>query len=231
MTIYPLQAFGAGDCIFSQTLIRKIAGDNKIVWGILPQFIDAFNRAYPDIQWVDYTKTGIDYNIQQDTVIGDRRIIPIRWSCEIMKVPYSQVMKAKYDMYQQDFATWKEQAMFNRDEAKEQQLYDFLKLKKGMKYNLVNRYFRSNNSGVVDIKPDNDYPIIEMKSYRNFSLFDWARIIEGATEIHVANSAITFILELLKIPKKTKIHLYKRFPDEKDFNNTSYLFTKPYILH
>lgn len=250
-TIFPLQHFGIGDCIFTQTLINKLAGGNSITWGVQPYFVDGLKRAYPSINWVDYTTlTDIDYNLKVDTAIGDKRIIPIRWSVDVMKVPYSQCMSSKYVMFGKSWERWKDKAMFARDAAKEQELYNLVtkllpahviippEKKRGrpksveipkLKYNLINRYFRSDNSGMVDIKPDNDYPCIEMTSVKGYSLFDWAKIIEGATEIHVVNSAITFILELMDV--NMPIHLYCRKPDEVDFKNTEYIFTKPYILH
>lgn len=240
MVIYPLQYFGIGDIIFTQTLVRKIADGNPIVWGVLPQFIEGLQRAYPDIAWIDYRKTGLDYNCREDKIIGDKRIVPIRWNVEILKVPYTQCMSSKYELYGLDWRTWKEAAMWKGSFEMEfalmhNRLHD--KIDKHTpfiyaEYNVVNRTFGSNNQFHVHIDVNNGLPNIEMQPIPAYSLFDWALLLQGANEIHTVSTSIIYLLELLDLPKKPDIHIYLRSPQETNHKNYEYLLqSHNYILH
>jgi len=229
MTIYPLQFFGVGDCIFTQTLINAIANGSPIIWGVMSQFVEGLNRAYPNVQWVDYKTLDIDFERKEDVIIGDKHIIPIRFADQMMQAPYSTCMAMKYKMYSLDWKVWRQDAMWQRDTAKETELQTVLGIADGERYNLINKHFRSNNTGAADIDVNNGLRNVYMHTLEGFSLFDWYLIIQNAVEIHTVNTAILYILELMDI--SMPIHLYKRLPDETDFKNTEYLFTKPYILH
>jgi hypothetical protein len=229
MILVPIQYFGAGDCVFTQTLVRNLMepGD-KVLWPIESHFCEGFNRAYPDILYVPYKSMGIDYNCQNDYEQEGFRFLPFRWCDTIMKVPYSQCMRAKYDWYGMDFRTWRDKAMWTRDAVREELLFNELGCNKG-DYNLVNIFFGSHSQLKVDIKLNNGLPNIHMKTIPGYSLFDWAKVIENASEIHVVNSSILYLLELLTLKCKNPT-LYVRKPIEKDFTTTDYLFTKDYKL-
>src|SRR5690349_15296765 len=126
-----------GDSIWSQTLVRELSNGKPIIWGIESQFVEGLQRAYPDIFWIDVKM--LNTEVQQfklDSIIGNTRIIPIGHSNTIMKVPYKEVMKAKYDMYGFDWRTWRN-TMYQRDIKKEENLYlKELGLQYGEKYNL-----------------------------------------------------------------------------------------------
>jgi len=219
-----------GDAIWAQTLIRELSNGKPIIWGIESQFVEGLQRAYPDIFWIDVKSLNSDYQqFMLDVIIGGVRVIPIGHSNTIMKVPYKQVMKAKYDMYELDWKKWKN-TMYERDMEREEKLYKELGLEYGEKYNLVNTSFRSDGSGKVDINIDNSYKTIEMKNIKPYSLFDWSYVIENATEIHTVSTSILFLLELLDLKAETP-HLYCRKPEEHNFQNVDYIFSKPYKLH
>lgn len=220
-----------GDAIWAQTLIRELSNGKPILWGIESQFVEGLQRAYPDIFWIDVKSLNNDYQkFLLDCVIGGVRVIPIGHSNTIMKVPYKQVMRAKYDMYEVDFNTWRN-TMYQRDNEREDRLYrEVLGLEYGQKYNLINKHYRSDGSGIVNIKIDNPYRNVEMQNIKGYSLFDWSYVIENATEIHTVSTSILFIMELLELKTDTP-HLYCRKPEEHNFENVDYIFTKNYQLH
>jgi hypothetical protein len=230
MTVLPLQYFGIGDVIFSMTLIKRIANGNKIVWGVMPAFVEGLNRAYPDVTFVDWTKLGIDYNTKQHKEIyhaeyGKCTIIPIRWADSIMKVGYEQWMRSKYDMYGMDYREWKKHAMWVRDEAKESELSKLV----GNGNALVNDTFGS------DCKLKSNVPhipnAIKMRAIDGYSLFDWAGIIQKATQIHTVNTSIIYLLEQLEL-NATDVHLYQRAIKSQTHKGVDYLINKHnYIYH
>jgi hypothetical protein len=227
MTIYPLQSFGIGDIIFTQTLIKEIAGGMSIVWGTEPQFIEGLNRAYPDMRFIDKKDTGVDYNRRDDYLQGDKRIIPIRWADVIRNVPYRECMRAKYDLYNMDWQRWKECAIWQRDITKERELYQMLNLE-GRSYTLTNCTYGSEGKLHISIPIDG---AVKMRTIDGYSLFDWAMVIEQASEIHTVSTSIIYLLELLDL-KAREIHLYVRRPIEHNFDNVDYILQRhKYIFH
>lgn len=219
------QPLGIGDCIFSQSIAQAfMAVGHPVLWPVMPAFMDGLQRAYPGIDWVNWTDYQKYMNIKTDCVVDDYLISPIRWSDQVMKVPYREVMRAKYDMYGLDWRDWKAGAKWKRDTKREQALMKHLGIKKGDSYNLINKTFRSDAGGKVNIRVTG----IEMTAMPGYSLFDWAAVIENAAEIHAVSSSILYLLEMLDL--KQPLHLYAR-PDDRKFEHVNYLFTKPYILH
>lgn len=227
MTIVVNQYFGVGDCIFSMTLVKRIANGNKIIWPVLPHFVDGLQRAYPSITWIDVNGCGFDLNRMEQyevvhPVYGECVVLPIRFAGDILKLPYREVMAARYKLYGIDWQEWRMKAMWQRDSKKEKALRKIV----GKGDIVVNRFFRSDSSGCAQI----DAKGIEMSSIYGFSIFDWCGIWEEAKEIHTVSTSIIYLLELL--PITAEIHLYLRRPDEADFKNIDYILQRhKYIKH
>lgn len=193
MIIVPIQAFGLGDCIFEQTIVRKIANGNPIEWPVEPQFLEGLQRAYPDITWLDKNTAGIDLERREDYVKDGRRYLPLRWCDTNYKAPYARCMALKYEYYGHDFHTWKQMARWSRNMRRELTLKHYIGAI-DEPYALVNRYFGSSSQLRAYIPPVSGLKEIEMRTLLGYSLFDWARVIEGATEIHTVSSSIFYLL-------------------------------------
>jgi hypothetical protein len=235
MTIIPQQYFGAGDAIFIQSLLKQLAqpGD-EILYPILPQFVEGFNRAYPDIAFVNYRQLNINYESKKEVVTADTRILPIRYADQITNRPYHHCMRAKYDMYGLDFNTWRN-VKPDRNK-KEGELLTSLDIGHDIngvlnQYNLISPYYGSGSQFKVDVSPNNGLPNVYMSSIPGYSLFDWQFVIQHATNIYAVSSSIVYLLELLDL-NANEVHLYGRH-HEKDtwYKNIEYLLTKNYITH
>lgn len=227
-----LQPFGIGDAIFAKGVANYFMQQGyKILWPVKPAFVDGLNRAYPDITYIpdDVVMPEI-FNLKTDHVRDGMRIVPIRWSDAILGRQSKEWMRTKYDLYNLDYKTWVNHAWFKRDTNREHALMRELDLKPGEKYNLVNQIYKSNFAGNVAIDIENGLRNVEMTLRNGYSIFDWSGIIQNATHIHVVNSAIFYLLELLEL-KAESVHLYARVPDEKGFPYVDYLMTKNYNLH
>ena len=237
MTIMPLQFFGLGDVIFCQTLVNTIANsygsDTRIVWGVWDNFLDQLNRAYPNIEFVPYKSLGIDFNRKDDyefmhAKYGRCRVLPLRWADGILNVHYNSCMRAKYDLYGLDFETWRDNAMWQRNEWKEIGFHAS-KVPKG-DYALVNLTFGSDAKGMIKI-PHPKISTIVMDIVKGYSLFDWSMIIENATEIHTVNTSIIYLLEMLDLRAK-EVHLYQRTVAGQTFDNIRYVLKRhKYVFH
>lgn len=227
-----LQSFGIGDCIFSIGIAKHFMEQGyEIIWPVLSHFKEGLQRAYPFIKWQDSNAYSKYMGIQTKCVVDNMLIVPIRWSMEAMKCEYKHVMRAKYDMYGLDWQKWKEAAMWHRDIGEEESLYYFAGGHMiDEPYSLVFDKFGSNFQYTNRDTWDTTYIPIKVQNMEGYSFFDWAALIERASEISAVSSSNIYIFELLDI--KCPIHIYKREPLEKDHRNYDYLLTKDnYILH
>ena len=61
-----------------------------------------------------------------------------------------------------------------------------------------------------DIKVTNNDRIINMDFIYGYTLFDWCKVVENASEIHMVDSGLNYIIEKLTL-KTDKLHLYPRW--------------------
>lgn len=226
MTTYVNQPKGIGDVIFCITLVRLFHADSKqIIWPVEWHYTDGLNRAYPDITFsrsdLSPIPTDAIFPAHYDTL----RVLPLRWSAEAMQVPYEKVMRSKYDMYGLDWQTWRDNAAWDRDRQREASLMTILNLPE--RFALVNDTYQTDFGGKVPISV-NGLPIVQMRPMNGFSLFDWAGVMEQATEIHAVSSSSLYMFELMDL--KAQTHLYARDNDP-TFEHVRFLFTKDYVLH
>jgi glycosyltransferase involved in cell wall biosynthesis len=225
-TAFIQQYFGIGDVIFSMQIARNLQKQGyKICWPVLPDYVEQLNRAYPDITFIDVWLTQPKYMEGKELITrGSTYYVPLRWTYELMKVPFKECMKSKYDFMHMDWITWKD-AMYQRDEAKEKALMGELGIIAGEPYTLINRMWKSDGKTKSAFECKTSGKVIEMTMMQNFSLFDWSKIIENATEIHTVSTSIVYILELLDI-KCEKVFVYLRKPNENNHDNYQPLMTR-----
>lgn len=222
MIITPLQSFGIGDIIFCQTLANEwIAEGHDVLWGVQKDWIEGLQRAYPNVQWVDYRTLPFNYMRQDEhdhQWNGQTyRVIPLRWSVENCGVQYKDCMKSKYAMFGKDWQDWRKGAMWQRDKDKEYILLNeapntdlpFGEESTIGQYNLIHEEFGSDVQFTRRIKVDNGLPNVYVRQIPGYSLFDWAAVYENATTIHAVSSSNIYIMEMLDL-KATEIKLYKR---------------------
>jgi hypothetical protein len=121
-----------------------------------------------------------------------------------------------------DWKTWRN-ATFVRNEKKESELMEKLGIKQGEEYTLINRNFGTQPVRTANI-PTQSGKIIEMKAIEGFGLFNWAKVIESATNIHTVSTSIIYLFELLEL--KCEPHIYIRKPIERDHSNYQHIMVK-----
>lgn len=230
-----MQAYGLGDIIFCQqiALILHMNGWN-VEWPVQKQFLEGLQRSYPLVNFIDEAKSSIDFNKKTLHKHGSSLVIPIRWSYQILKVPMTQCMTSKYDLFNLDWKAWKLGGVWERDKEKEQELLKLVN-PSGYRFNLINKHFRSDGSGVARINVNNGLMNVNMMAIPGFSLFDWAGVIEAAHEVHTVSTSILYIVEILQRPT----HFYVRRPADRrdrgtreiDHRNTKHLLSKIHYLH
>ena len=103
-----------------------------------------------------------------------------------------------------------------RDYKKENQLYKLLGLKENDLYVLAN-YNYGTPPGMYRMEApikNKSLKVVEMKIIEGYSIFDWCKVLENATELCITDSALTIIAELFKIKAKTLTMMYRRSSNE-----------------
>lgn len=229
--IMPLQAFGLGDIIFCMSIANRWYSEGyHVVWGVEPIYLP-IAKHFPRIVFVDKKLLNIDYDATYTKTIGNATIVPIRWSDMIQRVPYRYVMRAKYDMLNLDWRDWKKGFWCDRDHDAENKLYyDVLGLADGEEYNLISQQYQTGGRLTAPIPTPNGRRNVEMKFIDGYTLFDWLKVMQKATQIHAVASSNVYLFELYEMAAK-EIHLYPRIPVEPTHDNYQYLLTKKYTYH
>jgi hypothetical protein len=225
---------GLGDILFCEPIAKKLwkNGENEIFWPINSEFI-WLKEYFPYINFVDMNYFVFNYESTHFGIIkNDIFSIPLRFANPIVRKlklnDYSQnyhCMLDKYRLLDLPLDMWKTMT-WKRNHVKENELFQHLIKKE--KYILVNTFF---SGGEIDITIDNpqNYQIVNMKKEKGYTLLDWAKLIENATEIHTVSTSNLFLIETLPI-KAENVFLYLRKPNEKDFDGISEFVNKNFIL-
>jgi hypothetical protein len=200
----------------------------RVIFETAPEYIDGLNRAYPEMTFMSgVCAPGIREEYEKD----GKKVLPLRFSDSLCGTPYKDCMKTKYWLFDKVWQYWKLRAMWVRDHQKEADLfYNVLGLKDDEKYRLINLNYKGNKKIQPSPEIVSSMENIYMETIPGYSLFDWAMVIERATEIRTVSTSIIYLLELLNIGE-IPVHIFVREPDEKDHSYYDYLLTKPnYIL-
>jgi hypothetical protein len=225
-----LQPFGLGDLIFAQGIAHHyMKAGMRAYWPVVDQYIHHIRRAYPLIEWLpeNFHITPRLYEVEQVKYdLLHSLVAPIRWSNTFQQVEYKDVMRAKYDMYGLDWTKWTESAQWVRDMFKEDDLMGITGADSGTPYNLISENWgmaKGLNRVPVDVK--NGLRNIYITQLEGFSLFDWAKVMQNAEQIHFVSSSNIFLLELLEV-KASEIHIYQRLPDQPHHRNYDYILRR-----
>lgn len=239
MILIPAQYFGIGDVIFEISLVRELAkeGNYKVVWPVMPEHVNALNFAYPDIQFVNYKKNGVDFpqvdfNRKDDHVntTYNYRYLPLRWADQILKVPYSMCMASKYLLYNKRWEDWKQNVNWRRDLVKEIYLKgNILNIPTNEEYILVNEIYGADCHLKRSITPKTNLRIVHMQPMQGVGIFDWCLTLQHAKEIHFVSSSLLYLVEYLPLDAEHIAIHYRE--NDGHLNNVRYLFTKEYHLH
>lgn len=232
---------GLGDIIFIMQIAQEeVAKGNRVLFPVESHYLE-IAKHFPGVEFID--KKDLKINYENRSFVWEKindeifDVIPFRFANDILQVPYTDCMKAKYwyfdkskGLYKESWTRWRNFTI-KRDHEAEERLLKLVN-PSGEPFNLINRNFRTNFSGKSDIKFKSENINIEMRAIKGFTMIDWSRVLEEAQVIHTVGTSINYLIEKLNI--KVPIHLYKRLPEERDFKNYDYILdqeNKKYIFH
>jgi hypothetical protein len=223
---------GLGDILFCEPIARHFydEGNNEIFWSINDEFMWLTNYI-KYINFVPKSSHHIDYeSLHLGLTSPDVYFVPLRFANPIVRKlkphDYSDqyhTMLDKYRMLGLPEDMWKT-FKWERNLEKENELYNLLV--KDKNYILINSKWSDGN---VLIKTDSTFQRINMDILDGFTLFDWAKIIENASEIHTVSTSNLFLLETLNL-KADKVYIYPRKPRENNLDGISEFVNKNFKL-
>jgi glycosyltransferase involved in cell wall biosynthesis len=205
------QFFGLGDILFLVPMARALMDEgNEVLWPIADHYFN-IAKHFPDINFVKksaYPLIPYEHKGRIPTLWGE--LLPYRFAIELMGLTLKDCMQSKYQIYGHDWNMWRE-LTYKRDYEAEIRLAKIVlaDLNGVKKYQLVNRHYGEASRGMV-ITPElnSDLLVVQMGTIEGFSLIDWMGIIEGASEIHTANTSVNYLIELMSL--EIPVYMYKR---------------------
>lgn len=232
-TIILNQFCGCGDILFCISLARDFIKEGyKVIWP-LESIYAPLAKHFPDIVMIDKFLVNIDYTRKYEYEYNGCKVIPLRFTDSLCKVPYTQCMASKFLYFGKNWEDWNKDYKIVRDIENEKRLYyEVLGLKDGEEYNLIsNQFGKGGHLKNTLINVENGLKNVQVEFIPNFTLIDWMMVMENATEIHSISSSNIYLYENMELKAKS-VNLYLRFPIERNHDNYSYLLKKHnYILH
>ena len=194
------QPAGIGDLIFSQKIGFYYKGlGYRVVWPVtnffsyIPDYMPSFEFPNEDSDF-EFKHIYSDMSIKEIVENDDYLFIPLNGH----NLRNQSVMASKYNLVNLPWEDWKKYVFINRKVDKENELYyDVLGLKDGEEYRFINYSFASPPSTLkmrrLNLKPG----IKEVEMFlEDYTLFDWIKVIENATEICMTDSSPALLVEL-----------------------------------
>lgn len=232
------QPGGLGDIFYTQKIAQKFRDENfDIYWYTLSQYY--WIKDYiSGIKWLDkkseemYTPFNSDQifsnvmNKNSPILNDDFTYLPIVFAHEIGRE--KKIMKAKYSLVNMKDDDWQDYFKFKRFQEKEDKLYyDVLGLKDNQEYCFICENIGTGRNDAMKIKYDGNLPVVKLSFIDGFTLFDWCKVVENASEIYTMDSSISLLMEKLSL-KTDKLFLYTRRPG--NFSEIDYLYKKNFKM-
>ena len=222
------QPAGLGDILYTQKIAAHYRDMGyRILWPVIPEYA-WLNDYIRDIRFISEKESFPYKEIYKSGIINvienpDFSYVPLQYAD--LTFPKMRIMDAKYELSGVSRENWQNHLNFMRNKKKEDELfYDILELKDNTKYIFSNRMWgppydvKKNTSLVID----KDLLNIELKFIDGFTLFDWCKVVEHASEIRITHTSIVYIIEKLNLLATT---LNQHLPGkQKQFDQVGALF-------
>lgn len=240
------QPAGLGDIIFGMKIAnRLLERAEEVIWPVVPEF-EWLNKVLIRNSRIKYPNKDTDYehrdvfenmcyrNLTEPMLFpeSDALYIPLQDADRGGYDPRS-VMYSKYAMMgirYHDWASYFEYAPNYTNQARlVDEIYEEHFLEDGSPFILVNRHFGSppNMSVCEHIKIDTDLPVVEMSPREGYTMFDWAWVLERATQIHTAETSLAYLIEKLNC---RGLNMYSKH-NPPNYQHVRNLFKAPWVWH
>jgi len=226
------QPAGIGDVLFLQKFVDlKLSEGFEVIFPVNPNlvFLNDYIRK-PKLKFVstdsEFAYKGHFHN-SQIIKTPDFEFYPFNIADRFIT---GSCMEAKYSFAGLDYQNWQDHLTWERNTEKENHIfYEVCKLKDGDKYSVVsNTWGTLPHSSKRDIQTNHIYPTIYVQSIDGYTIFDWVKVLENATEIYMIDTSFNYLIEKLDL-KAENLYLFSRFTPP-NFSHIINLFKKNWIL-
>ena len=211
MNVTIRQPAGIGDIFYCQKIgVKLLELGFNVFWPVIPEYNYVGDYIDNGILWRESPYDSFELNLNKSTSY----FYP-KGSADVI----TNLMPSKYRLANKyydvgDNSDWLSYFNFKRNHAKEEELFNLLELKEDEDYSLINPWVASPPLSQKMKIPSCKYKVVEMQTIPGFSLFDWCKVLENATEICTTDSALALIVEKLKTKKPNKYTIILRRPDK-----------------
>tara|TARA_R110000868_G_scaffold208010_7_gene457195 strand:+ start:4820 stop:5527 length:708 start_codon:yes stop_codon:yes gene_type:complete len=228
------QPAGIGDIFALQKIVHMYLNFGFIViYPVLPQllYINDYIQ-HPNLKFIDINSKFEHRDLYMSThntpcEIDECHYLPFDHAC--MTQP-GCVIRAKYNLIGVDWTDWSDYLVFNRNLEKEDKLfYEILGLTDNINYNLINKLFGTQPGSFIkhEVKSNNNLTNVDIRYIDGYTIFDWCKVIERASNIFTVDTALLFLIEKLTLNSK-ELHMWARFDD---YTSITGLFNKDWIYN
>lgn len=226
------QPAGIGDIFFCQKIGYHFQSQGyKIIWPVakvfkyMKDYITNFDYICEEEDFI-FKDIYLDLNIKEVIEKENFLFVPLHGH----NLRNSSVMHSKYNFVGIPFFDWLKYFNFTRNTEKENELfYNILRLKNDEEYIFLNKKFASPPGTLVkDIQLITNKKIIELDYYERFSIFDWCKVLENASEIHTVETSLNYLIEKLDI--KAKLNMYSKWTPS-NYSAVKGIFKKKWVYH
>lgn len=209
------QSAGLGDIMFTQkiaAIINEKSPQSKIVWPIIPQFIEDVKYIKSYAQFCDVKDWLYDEHYRNNVSDESIKVVPIQDADQLLP-RITSLLTCKYELLDIEWKDWAEYLTIQRNYDKEEDLFNRLDLAPEDDYILVsNNYGSPPNtlSREINLKKKPGHRIISVDFFEGVSVFDWCGVIEHASELHMVDTCFVYICEKLNM-KSNNLNLYSRY--------------------
>ena len=224
------QPAGIGDVFFCQKIARLMMEQGyDIVWPLRPD-LHWIQRYIKDI-WFPMTTDNFpmkDIYFNGAGAVIEESAAFISTATADMTHNDGKIMTSKYSMLGLDHSDWKEYFKFDRNFAKEDDLYyNVLGLKDDSEFVFINNLYNDKRDCQL-MSPENyDLPAVELQYIDGYTLFDWCKVFEKAKSVYTINTSLNYIIDVLDTSYENYVVVAH---NEKNMTEIDYLFSTPHTL-
>lgn len=224
-----------GDLLFIEPIVRHyLQQDKEVIWPIKDQYY--WLKDYIKHHGLKIVKQS-EFKINYEDGGMTNEYIPLRFATPLYRNEldlhsgryHEHFMLDKYRLLNLPLDMWRT-LRWERNEQKEQDLYDHLAISENEEYILVNEFMKDCFERVEGMPESYEGRVIKMRPIDGFTMLDWTKIIINAKSIHTVETALLYIIEVLPI-KAAEIHLYARRPWQDKLNGVKNFISDKWIKH
>lgn len=201
------QPQGLGDILFCQKIAYKLIEYGYTVYWPMTKYSWISEYINKDnLIWGSSQTQTLSLNLQNS--------IETNHPYDVMSCKYDMIGKTlptiDIELHSINYCDWSDYLIINRNKQKEDYIYyNILGLKDNEEYVFINQLYGNNQFmkevpyGIVN----KNLKVINKKLIDGYTLFDWSKVIENASEIHTVDTSINYLIDVLNIKSKIlKVH-------------------------